>query len=193
MINHEFSGESTVSYDEAIALALYAASEFLDNMKDAQVDIKELHQDANEHYHALLEITKDPLAPSYTEDEFEADDDLSEKQDAEKKLRVYRRKGYPTLKALIADHFKKKGQQVPSGIPDFIIAHLTAVDIENNAIEKDFLFAAEAMPVPIIDEPQAGHEDESDGDGESDGGEKPETKAVPQPENPIGQAQPTGV
>ncbi|MDB5491284.1 MAG: hypothetical protein JWO78_1133 [Micavibrio sp.] len=192
MISHEFSGESTVSYEDAIGLALYAATEFLDNMKDAQVDIKELHQDAAEHYHALLEITKDPLAPAYTEEEFETDDDLSEKQDAEKKLQIYRRKGYPTLKALIADHFKKKGQQVPSGIPDFIIAHLTAVDIENNAIEKDFLFAAEAMPVPIIDEPQAGNNDDSDGDG-GDDSRKPEAKAVPEPERVPAAAQPEGL
>jgi len=192
MINHEFTGQSTVSYEDAIALALFAATEFLDNMKDAQVDIKELHQDAEENYHALLEITKDPLAPAYTEDEFEADDDLSEKQEAEKKLRVYRRKGYPTLKALIADHFKKKGQQVPSGIPDFIIAHLTAVDIENNAIEKDFLFAAEAMPMPIIDEPQAGHSDESDGDS-GDDGRAPATKVEPELEDKPVVAQPAAL
>lgn len=193
MINQEFTGQSTLSYEEAIALALYAASEFLDNMKDAEVSIKDLHQDADEHYHALLEITKDPLAPAYTEAEFEEEDKLGEVPNAEQKFRFYRRRGYPTLKALIADHFKKKGQAVPSGIPDFIIAHLSAVDIENNAIEKDFLFAAEAMPAPIIDEPAGDVVDNGEGDTEGEDGRKPEASAVPLPETPVTQAQPTGV
>lgn len=193
MINHEFTGQSTISYDEAISLALYAASEFLDNMKDAEVHIKDLHQDAEANYCALLEITKDPMAPSYTEAEFEEDEKLGDMPNAEKKYSFYRRKGYASLKSLIADHFKKKGQEVPSGIPDFIIAHLTAVDIENNAIEKDFLFAAEAMPAPIIDEPQAGDSDNSDGDAEGEEGRKPKTEAGPEPEKQVVQAQPVAV
>lgn len=193
MINHEFTGKSTTSYEEAISLALYAASEFLDNMKDAEVHIRDLHVDAEDHFCALLEITKDPMAPAYTEAEFEEDEKLGDTPNAEKKYQFYRRRGYMSLKSLIADHFKKKGQDIPSGIPDFIIAHLSAVDIENNAIEKDFLFAAEAMPAPIIDEPLAGDSDNSDGDAEGAGGIAPDSIAVPEPEQQVARVQPSGV
>lgn len=151
MITHDFTGTSTKGYDEAVMLALTAATEFLSDMQDAHVVIKELSQDEQEHYLALLEVTKDPLGPVYTREEFEDVDDKAD--DPEEKFRVFRQKGYASLRALIAAHFKKKGAAVPSSIPDFILAPLTAVDIENNAIEKDFLFAAEAMPMPIVDEP----------------------------------------
>lgn len=148
MITHDFTGASPKGYPEAVLLALAAARGFLVDMQDAHVFIKDLTQDEQNTYTALLEVTKDPLGPVYTREEFEEHEDRTE--DPDDKFRIFRHKGYPSLRALIAAHFKKKGEAVPSAIPDFILAPLTAVDIENNAIEKDFMFAAEAMPVPVV-------------------------------------------
>jgi hypothetical protein len=151
MITHDFIGESTKSYDDAILVALYAATDFLSDMHDAQVFIKELrHTENGKDFFAMLEVTKDPLAPVYTRDEFEELAEQKEQASTEEdKFTIFRKKGYQNMKTLVAAHFKKKGQDIPSGIPDFILAPLTAVDIENDAIEKDFMFASEAMPIPL--------------------------------------------
>lgn len=153
MIAHDFTGKSTKGFEEAVFLALYSASDFLSDMDDGEVMIKNLTQPDGDTYEAILEVTKDPLNPAYTLEEFEeVKEEQPEEIDSKEKFRIFQRKGYGSIRKLIADHFARKGQAAPSGIPDFILSRLTPADVENNVIEKEFMIASEALPVAVVDD-----------------------------------------
>jgi hypothetical protein len=159
MFRHIVEGWSRESYEDAIFAALRRASEYLTRTHDVHVAIKELSFSEAQGYHAVLELSKEVMSKRFELD-MEDDPTHREKLEFEHQFRVLRRKEHDHMEHAVAAHFVKIGRAAPpSPVPDFILAPMTDVSVENDEIEEEFDHAAHLKPRPVAaPEPFPHHE-----------------------------------
>lgn len=154
MFRHIVEGWSRESYEDAIFAALRRASEFLGGTQDVHIFIKELSYSEAQGYHAVLELTKEPMSSRYDLD-MEDDPAHRAKIEFDHQFRVLRRKEHGHMEHAVAAHFTKIGKLVPPvPVPDFILATMTDVSVENNKVEREFDHAAHLKQAPGLPAPE---------------------------------------
>lgn len=64
---HRFlvEGESSENYGRAVMAAMESIAGFLGEMRSARIKVKDMIQDENSQYHAILEISNAPMVPRH--------------------------------------------------------------------------------------------------------------------------------
>lgn len=149
MLKHRVEGWSRESYEDAIFAALRRAAQLIASTHDVHVAIKELTHTEEQGFHAVLELTQEPMSVRY---ELDMEEDPAHQASLEfhRQFRVLRQKEHGHMERTVAAHFEKTGKAPPARpVPDFILAPMTDVSIDNKEVEKEFDQAAHVMkPVP---------------------------------------------
>lgn len=146
MFRHIVEGWSQDSYEDAIFSALRKASDFLGATHDVHIFIRELSHNEEQGYHAVLELSKEPMSVRLNLD-MEDDPAHRGRIDLDRRFRILRRREHDHMGHIVAAHFEKIGKPPPpSPVPDFILAGMTDVSVENDEVEAAFDHACHPRP-----------------------------------------------
>ena len=155
MFRHIVEGWSRENYEDAIFAAMRRAAEYLTGATDIHIFIRELAHSEEQGYHAVLELTKEPMSVRLDLD-MEDDPAHRAKMEFDHAFRVLRRKEHDHMEHAIAAHFEKTGKSAPAcPVPDFILASMTDVSVENDEVEKEFDHAAHQLQTKPEPQPDA--------------------------------------
>ena len=154
MLRHIVEGWSDESYEEAIFDALKRAEDDLRKLRNAHVHISTLNMTEDERYHAVLEVTTEPMGHRKGLDVIGQFKEVTRAHDLS--FRLFQRAEHDHIHQIVSDHLLKMGKTNSAArpIPDFILVPLgTDAYIEGHMLEHEFFDTAHShkphKPKPI--------------------------------------------